>query len=382
MSTQRFYFSSNKLWYEEFRYGVRVAFILQLLFIIVSTTIAGAITDYTSATPNPYHKNRPNRRSLFGKGRYDDDRVDSASSTYWKEIAHEFNQRSSDDRDAPISKENRLKHRLGLFHFGRIGLLSAYEGHKNNELDDKDDDKEEHPLRSNLWEMNLNWSFLSPNSKVLFPSREGKLRRRGNTVRLELNPEGYCRIIEKTSIENNRDQDRSESLVLALGRWKKRPWGVTIVVRPLFVPQQSPSSATELNNDGAIRYEKQACSKENRNAGIIDEQTEFIFHANNFHWNGFGSNPKLTQGTILFQKPKIQKNICWWKSTQLAYSSILPLWPEEASGGNDDDNMVVNRSDVFGKVYSDMRRLLGISTQRRWFRPVVGTFTANGIPPK
>jgi hypothetical protein len=373
MSRQRFYFSSNTLWYE--------VFILQLLFIIVSTTITGAITDYTSATPNPYHKNRPDRRSLFRKGQYDDDRVDSASSTYWKEIANEFNQRSSDDVDVPISKEHRVKHRLGLFHFGRIGLLSAFEGHKSNELNDKNDDKEDHPLRSNLWEMNLNWSFLSPNSKVLFPSREGKLRRGGNTVHLELNPEGYCRIIESTSTENNRDQDRSESPVLALGRWKKRPWGVTIVVRPLFIPQ-CPSSATELDNAGAIRCDKQACSKENRNAGIIDEQTEFVFHANNFHWNGFGSNPKLTQGTILFQKPKIQKNICWWKSTQFAYSSILPLWPEEASGENDDDNMVVNRSDIFGKVNSDMRRLLGIGTQRRWFRPVVGTFTANGIPPK
>jgi hypothetical protein len=371
---------------------------VQLVFIVVSTTItaATATADDMYVTANSGYENRTNRRWFSGKDRRHDDRDGNSDSSYWKEIVDKNNHnKSHDDMEGSIIQKYRPKNRLGLFHFGRINQLSVFETNNNNQLNDgnHNSNKEEHPLRTNLWEMNLKWSYLSPNSKILSRASERKRKRREKIVQLELNPEGYCRIIESTITKNNQDQDCSDSPVLGIGRWKKRPWGVTIVVRPLRKLKSSLDSTNfdDDDDDGDRRCDNKTYSKDKKNVNIIDEQTEFIFHANNFHWNGFGSNPKLTQGTILLQKQKKKDNTCWWKSTTWAYSSILPVWPEELSGENDDDKAVVNSSDIsFGSVCSDFLRFSGIfnvgnnniSTRRSWFRPVVGTFTAKGITRK
>lgn len=363
---------------------------VQLLFIVASTKITLATPGGMFATPNSGYDNRTNRLWGIGKNLRNNYKDKHAHPSAWKEIVDGTNhQNSYDERKGSIIPKHLLKNRLGLFHFGKIKKSSLFDGNNKKESNKKTDNVEEHPLRTNLWEMNLNWSFLSRSPKVFSPASEWKMKRRTKSVKLELDPEGYCRIIEKPSINANKDKTSSNSPVLAIGRWKKRPWGVTIVVRPLFALRSS-SDTTNLDVNGKRRdHGHKSHSKKIKKDDIIDEQTEFVFHANGFHWNGFGSNPKLTRGTILFQKQK-KNNRCWWKSTTLAYSSILPVWPEELSGETGDDTVGVGGGDGLGTVYSDLlrfSRIFGvknsnrnsISTQRRWFRPVVGTFTARGV---
>ena len=405
MSSKHFYFSSNPLRCKGFKSELRTLLFLQLILIVISTTIIAATAtadDMYTVTADSGSENRTNRRWFSGIDRRHDDRDGiNSDSSYWKEVVDRNNnhKNSHDYMEGSNIQKHRPKNRLGLFHFGRISQLSVFEANNNNsnnnnnQLNNDNSNKEEHPLRTNLWEMNLKWSYLSPNSKILSRTSERKRKRREKVVQLELDPEGYCRIIESTITKNNHDQDCSNSPVLGIGRWKKRPWGVTIVVRPLCILESSLDS-TNVDDDGDRRRDNKTYSKDKKNGNIIDEQTEFIFHANNFHWNGFGSNPKLTQGTILLQKQKKKKkNTCWWKSTTWAYSSILPVWPEELSGENDDDQAVANgaRDISFGSVCSDLLRFSGIfnvgnksniSTRRSWFRPVVGTFTAKGITRK
>lgn len=360
---------------------------MQLLFFVVPNSITAAAIDGTSATTASGYENRTNQRWIFEKDRHYDKREGNVHSCHWEEITDEKNhQIFNDEKKGFISQKCRLKNRIGTFHFGRINKLPVFVGNNNNKLNDN---KEGHPLRTNLWEMNLKWYFDSPKANMLSRSSGRKRKQGKDIVQLELDPEGYCRIIKSASTENVKYQDSSNSIVLGIGRWKKRPWGVIIVVRPLVQLRSSPC-LTHIDNSDR-RHENKTCYKKNKHLDIIDGQTEFIFHANNFHWNGFGLNPKLTQGTILLQKQrKKEEKIFWWKSTALAYSSILPVWPEELSGENDDDEVASGRDNNIGSVYSDLLRLGKkfninnnhhdrISTRRRWFRPVVGTFTAKGI---
>ena len=308
------------------------------------------------------------------------------STSSWTEITELNNPNSADTGfRGPGLLRQVVKNRLGIFHFGKIDQLSALEGYKNKKANQKIDDKEEHPLRTSIWELDLKWSFLSQKSKILSQTHERRAKRKGGNVQLELDPEGYCRIFESTESTDRNYEGCYDSTVLAIGRWKKRPWGVTIVVRPLSslelslnTPNLDGSSEGTTTHNGGKASGHGATSR-------IDEENEFVFHANNFHWNGFGTNPKLAQGTILFQKQKKGKNSCWWKSTTLANSSMLPIWPEELLSYEDGSDKLVG-----GKTASNLLSLSGIlrmanqkskslAERPKWFRPVVGTFTAKGI---
>eukprot|EP00536_Pseudo-nitzschia_multiseries_P000806 jgi/Psemu1/179548/e_gw1.10.14.1 len=326
-------------------------------------------------------------------------------SPYWKEARNEHAYNNFYD-DLDKEKNCKKTERMDMFHFGRIEQSSIFEGmqgnhHRNSNSNSNDDDEdEEHPLRSQTWKVNVNWSLFSPKTST---SRCSAGQRRRN-IKMELHPEGYCRMIgvpsasasASTSAASNRS-DENEAVsasVLGIGRWKKRPWGVTVVVRPLLVPESCRGATTpEMANNARRRRDGEKTWEENKNLVVVDEDKEFIFHARGFHWNGFGSNPKLTQGTILLQK-RIKKDGClnWWKSTCSAYSSILPVWPEEVSGEHLDGGIMTNFNDLGstystllkpGKILNTVRnfKLGGRSTGngRRWFRPVVGTFTATGI---
>ena len=367
------------------RSNLKILLLVNLLFVIAAGKINAGITDDMPTAANTDCETGTKRRWAFGTAFLREDRHSNAYSSSWKEIVDVFhNQNSRDDLDGFAKAQHDTKDRLNMFHFGKINQLSKFEGENNNELDARKDDKEEHPLRTNLWDLDLKWSFLSQKSKLLSRTKESKTNGRENNIQLELDPEGYCRIYEKNSAMDDKNQDNFDSPVLAIGRWKKRPWGVTIVVRPLFA-QKSSRNATNFDDNGDNDETRHSAGKKaldlkgNNEMNLIDEKTEFVLHANNFHWNGFGSNPKLTQGTILFQKQR-RKNIqCWWKSTTSSYSSILPVWPEELSEGNEGAS-----NDGFGVVRPDLWRLskilnVGHSNQNRWFRPVVGTFTAKGI---
>jgi len=349
----------------------------------MSTTTANAGSlDGARVASNTGNDSKTTRRWIFGRGRQYDIGNSDFPSSHWKEIIENDDRQNSDnDTEGSILQRQNLKNRLGLLYFGRIDLLSAFErSNSNTHSLNKSDNIVEHPVRTNLWEMNLEWSFLSPNSKM-----------KERAVKIELHPEGYCRIIGNNDRKNLKEGDCINLSVLGLGRWRKRPWGVTIVIRPLFIPKSS-LEPTKFDDDGDGRQENKACSKENKEIAVVDEGTEFIFHAKNFHWNGFGSNPKLTQGTILLQKQRNNNhNTHWWRSTTWSSSSILSLWPEELSGNDgEEDRVVASGSGSWGSVHSELLGFLGnlnfhrserksASTHKRWFRPVVGTFIAKGI---
>jgi len=378
------------------------------------------------------------------KGRRYSGKIDS-SSFYWREIVDEktntYTNLNYKDNNY-ITNENgknkikiqRLKQRrrrLLQLYFGKIKLSSMYDANYNDD-DDEDGRKEieEHPLRSDLWEMDVTWSFLSPKSNKLMMAQCGydgtqqkKRTQRRKKLELELHPEGYCRIIEvkKFPWKKKRNQQQTEiisqnenenentsnkskddinkiSSVFGIGRWNKRPWGVTIVVRPLLLSPLPPlvAAVASLDNNKVAKPKQKQNPK--KSSTKIDENTEYIFHARDFHWNGFGSNPKLTRGTILLETQKNKKKnnkVCWWKSSTSSFSSILPIWPEELQRGDIDEvtnpgNGEGSSSDGFLRPMNIVKRLLSsmnssISSNNsggiryRWFRPVVGTFSAKGI---
>ena len=396
MTLQDSCFLSLPLRCKGFRTGLTILSFVKILYIVSLAKITAATTDSMAAAANVGYKNGTNRRWFIGTAHLHNDRDDNTRSSSWKEIAEGcYHENSRDDLKVSFMKKNGVKKRLSLFHFGKINQLSRFEGNKSNNLNEKNDIKEEHPLRTNIWDLNLKWSLLSQKSKSLSRSNtKMNTKEKVKNIQLELDPEGYCRIYEIRPITDSEEQNRFDSSVLAIGRWKKRPWGVIIIVRPL-VPLKSSLNATNLDDDGCNgerRYNNRETSnsKKYKDVNLIDEQSEFVFHANGFHWNGFGSNPKLTQGTILFQKQKKKSSSCWWKSTTMAYSSILPVWPEEILGDESGNKIVVDSSDRLGAVHTDLLRLSGISNilnrnrnnvsaRSMWFRPVVGTFSAKGI---
>lgn len=295
-------------------------------------------------------------------------RKDGVFSSSWTEITELKNQNSAGTGfRGSILLRQVMNNRPGLFHFGKIDQLSKVEGDQNKKTDKKVGDTEEHPLRTSIWELDLKWSFLSQKPKILSPTYDTRANRKGGNLKLELDREGYCRIFESVGSIDSKDEGSPGSTVLAIGRWKKRPWGVTIVVRPVSMPKPSTSASSH------------------GTTSRIDDQNEFVFHANNFHWNGFGTNPKLTQGTILFQKQKKNGNSCWWKSTTLANSSILPIWPEELLSCEDGSDKLVggnrasNLLSLSGILQMANQKNKSLTGRPNWFRPVVGTFTAKGI---
>ena len=273
----------------------------------------------------------------------------------------------------------------------------------------------------------VRWSpfFVSSSeSKKLFSSKgRGKTRGSGRSrkqkLELDLHPEGYCRIREVTTnqISCNANSNKTKlkqskigfknarnnsscrnssdnSLVLGIGRWKRRPWGVTIVVRPLspISSQVAVEKSASVFNNPYVDSSKEVTTTTKKNILVVDEDTQFIFHASNFHWNGFGTNPKLTQGTILLEKQKkanARNNMnCWWKSS--TSSSILPVWPEEMLPEDNDMNNSSNEPDSnylrpnYLRPLSMVKRLVSMNSQIKhrntsWFRPIVGTFSARGM---
>ncbi len=383
MPSQNYKYLFQTSRYKGIRANLAMIFLVKLLFLIASGKITEATNeDMSNAACTPCETGTK-RMWTFRTAQLRGDQDSNSYSSSWKEIVYGFgDQNSHYDLDAFGKRKHDTKGRLGLFHFGKVDQLSNFETKASNKVDGAKDEIEEHPLRTNLWDLDLKWSLISRKPNLFSRTKESKTKRREKNIQLELDPEGYCRIFERKEANEDSNQDVPGSPVLAIGRWKKRPWGVTIVVRPLFASEYSRRDTNSDDNDKTRN--KTFDSKQDHQINLIDEGTEFVLHANNFHWNGFGSNPKLTQGTILFQKLK-RKNIqWWWKSTTLAHSSILPVWPEEVSEGNDGESY-----DGFGAAGSGFPSLsdllnVGITNQkrvgtRRWFRPVVGTFTAKGI---
>jgi len=416
-------------------------------------------TTVPSVTAFNFQPNCTATKNKERKGRWYSGR-NKSSSCYWKEIVddktntytnlnYKDNNYITNENGKNKIKIQRLKQRrrkrFVQLYFGKIKLSSMYDVNYND--DDDDDDRrqdedgrkeiEEHPLRSELWEMDVTWSFLFSKSNKLMmaqcgnnddciSTRQRKRTQKRKKLELELHPEGYCRIIEvkkfpwkkkrkqqqgqrifknenETEHTSNKRKDdiNKISSVVGIGRWNKRPWGVTIVVRPLLLSPSPPpplppfaAAAVSLDNNKVAKPKQ----KPKKSSTKIDENTEYIFHARDFHWNGFGSNPKLTRGTILLETQKNSNEVCWWKSSTSSYSSILPVWPEELQRGDMDE--VTNPGngegegsspDGFLRPMNIVKRLLSSmdssssssnnsgGIRHKWFRPVIGTFSAKGI---
>jgi hypothetical protein len=168
--------------------------------------------------------------------------------------------------------------------------------------------QEEHPLRTNVWELDVQW-FTSYRRRRQQQQQQQQQRehcpsppRRGDDafeqrlVVMELDsPSGYCRVMTTTTATTDSATDTgkdrnacSTRKVIAMGRWKKRPWGVTIQVRP-FLQRDDDITAKSDNHNNHIM-------------DVVDDiNDEFIFFSPSFHWNPFGKYPKLSQGTIIRQ---------------------------------------------------------------------------------
>jgi len=217
---------------------------------------------------------------------------------------------------------------------------------------------------------------------------------------LELHPKGYCRMTEVATLmqgkrelplsqlitkrgrsktpkkKSKRNDDCIRDLLLGIGRWKKRPWGVTIIVQPVPIV---------LVYDGIIHDDAFTMATE----GIIDENIEFVFHAKEFyHSNRSGTmmtkeepNPKLQRGTIMIQnfkkheKIKSSDDIFCWKSTTSSYTSMLPISQKEKFVVPSQHNILDSMNDIVYEVFC--RNYFG--TDCGWFRPICGTFSARGI---
>jgi hypothetical protein len=247
------------------------------------------------------------------------------------------------------------------------------------------------------------------------------IREKKTTVIIEFDyPTGYCRVFLKDNIDNicdtnsNEDNENNKNdnkkIPIGIGRWMKRPWGITVRIHPLELIDAS-STMDDQNNNQSRRF---LSSDPNRNQTIpallkLDTHREYILCASAFHWNGFGKQPKLTQGTILQQKPNSQQqrrrtsmvSSSWWiwyeneddDDYERYYDKMItrdhngPGRPSSSSPNTPtlkrklleyyqrSDRLVVARN-VIGWVCS---RRVNAPHLNQWFRPVVGSFSGKGV---
>ena len=271
-----------------------------------------------------------------------------------------------------------------------------------------------HPLRTNQWEFNIHWFHHHrhhPQNDNKSSSKMMMLREmKTTTVIIELDyPTGYCRVFPRN--KNNNE------FPIGIGRWTKRPWGITIRIHPLEVIDSSSiiSEQHDNNNQKRRRFSSSDTSNKNQNNPVLlklDPQREYILCSSAFHWNGFGEQPKLTQGTILQQKPNLQQqsksnrmlSSSWWiwyeneddddyeryydkmitrvhnepgRLSLTSSSSNTPTLKGKLLDYYQQSNRLVVARNVIGWVCS--RRVTIPNFHGQWFRPVVGSFSGKGI---
>jgi hypothetical protein len=174
----------------------------------------------------------------------------------------------------------------------------------------------EHPLRTDKWELNIRWRKGDGSHKL--QQANGTQQSLG----MDLHHSGYVRVWSKS-----QSPVSSSQTPIAVGRWHKNPWGVSMIIRPLETSNSrspvgsSPSSSLSISQD-----------------------LEWVLFASSFHMNPFGKHPKLKRGTILLQRPTR------W---------IL-----------DDGTDSMHSSQTWRLVWK---------RHQQWFRPVVGKFSAYGV---
>jgi len=149
---------------------------------------------------------------------------------------------------------------------------------------------------------------------------------------VEFHPSGCCRVMNKCcSNDDHGNTSNSDDFcdilpVVAMGHWTKHPWGVIISLQPLQWATTNATTTDEQDDNDDF-----ASNQQQRLVQYSSQQHEILMYASAFHWNPFGRQPKLTQGTILLQ-------------------------PRQHQNDNSNER----------------------SKATPWFRPVMGTFTAVG----
>jgi hypothetical protein len=172
------------------------------------------------------------------------------------------------DLDADLEEENQKKSPRRLLWYGKADDYLTMQEEKTVSKK-KPPTSIEHPLRNDLWKLNISWFFQKAHSRK---------------VKVDFKTNGYCKLF-------------SEKEVLGIGTWRVFPWGVWFCIA---------------HKNGY----------------------DYTFYAG-FHLNPFGNHPKLVQGTILK---------CPTDQLDEVQDSIFLKRP-----------------------------------RRKWFRPVVGTFSGIGI---
>ncbi|CAJ1943587.1 unnamed protein product [Cylindrotheca closterium] len=120
--------------------------------------------------------------------------------------------------------------------------------------------EEEHPLRTDLWRLQVQW-FRRAGGKMSLLQKSHNSK---TYLHMEFHKNGRCRLL-------SHDQQQ----VLGVGEWNEKPYAVWFCVRVLLL--------------GKEEEEKD------------DDNHKYTFTAQ-LHHNPFGKHPKMQQGTILFQK--------------------------------------------------------------------------------
>jgi hypothetical protein len=138
------------------------------------------------------------------------------------------------DDDASSITQNKRR----LFCSGRVenGLDDG-----NKEKENKKKSIEEHPLRTDLFNLHVTWLGI-------FPNKNKERLRQSKTMQVEFHRNGYCRLCTS----NNK--------VIGIGNWNLKPWGMWF--------------------------------------SIPCDDCDYTFTVG-LHLNPFGKQPKLMQGTIV-----------------------------------------------------------------------------------
>jgi hypothetical protein len=203
-----------------------------------------------------------------------------------------------------------------LFMFGRFRSKDPYTSVVHDPWLRQENTEIEHPLRTDKWEFNIRWTKGKESHELQLVNGTQQL------LRMDLHRSGYVRVWSKL-----KPPVTSSRTPIAIGRWFKRPWGVSVVVRPL--EKSNSMSPAGYNSSSSLS---------------ISQNLGWVLFASSFHKNPFGKQPKLMHGTILQQRPK-----------QWLFEEVTD--PSEPA----------------------LTWQLFWTHRQQWFRPVVGKFSAYGV---
>ena len=197
-----------------------------------------------------------------------------------------------------------------------------------------------------------------------------------------------------TSSSSSSMSSLSPSLPIALGSWTSRPWGVIVRLNPLDwndddtlvvdAKQQQQQQQQQHSSWSSLRRTRRRRRRRNgKDLSVVQEERtarwvssqEYILTAKAFDYDFFGTNPTLSQGTIVFsnkQKKHLDRIMKNEKKQNISKQ------------GKKQDNShrppLILVRDLYRDVPLVDNRYFGkFGWGKEWFLPVVGTFKASGV---